>query len=256
MRLRWLLVLALVPALTPLPAAAQSLADIVARVKPSIVGVGIYSPTARPPAQVQGTGFAVGDGSYVLTNLHVVPEKLKKKEKQELVIFIGTGNTAEARVVELVMQDPDHDVAILKVPGAPLPALRLGDDENVREGDAVAFTGFPIGAVYGLYPATHRGIVAAWTPIATPAISPRQLSAKTIKRLKEEFFVFQLDATAFPGNSGSPLYRAETGEVIGIVSSVFVKESKENVLSSPSGITFAVPIRYARAALREIGALP
>lgn len=251
---RWIACLALV--LAPLPVAAQTLADIVERVKPAIVGVGTYSPTARPPAQVQGTGFAVGDGSYVLTNLHVVPEKLKKKEKQELVIFIGTGLTAEARVVELAMQDPDHDVAILKVPGTPLPTLVLGDDTAVREGDPIAFTGFPIGAVFGLYPATHRGIVAAWTPIAVPALSPRQLNAKTIKRLKQDFFVFQLDATAFPGNSGSPLWDVTTGKVIGIVSSVFVKESKESALSDPSGVTFAVPIRYAKAALQELGAIP
>jgi S1-C subfamily serine protease len=53
--------------------------------------------------------------------------------------------------------------------------------------------------------------------------------------------VFQLDGTAYPGNSGSPVYHAETGAVIGIVNSVFVKGTKESALTQPSGITYAIP---------------
>jgi S1-C subfamily serine protease len=123
----------------------------------------------------------------------------------------------------------------------------------VAEGQQIAFTGFPIGAVLGLYPVTHRGIVSARTPIAIPQVTPGRLDPKMIKRLREKFEVFQLDATAYPGNSGSALYDAETGEVIGIVSSVFVKQSKEKVLSDPSGITYAVPISYARKLLQDAG---
>ena len=55
--------------------------------------------------------------------------------------------------------------------------------------------------------------------------------------------VFQLDATAYPGNSGSLLYDPETGEVVGIINKLFVKESKEVVLEKPSGITYAIPVR-------------
>ena len=65
--------------------------------------------------------------------------------------------------------------------------------------------------------------------------------------------MFQLDATAYPGNSGSPLYNPDTGAVIGIVNKVFVQESKENVLQKPSGISYAIPIRYARALLAKAG---
>ena len=56
--------------------------------------------------------------------------------------------------------------------------------------------------------------------------------------------MFQLDATAYPGNSGSPLYDPATGEVIGIVNMVFVKGTKESALTQPSGITYAIPSRY------------
>jgi S1-C subfamily serine protease len=56
--------------------------------------------------------------------------------------------------------------------------------------------------------------------------------------------IYQLDITAYPGNSGSPLYSAENGEVLGILNKVFVKESKETVLEKPSGISYAIPIKY------------
>jgi serine protease Do len=56
--------------------------------------------------------------------------------------------------------------------------------------------------------------------------------------------VFQLDATAFPGNSGSPLYDPATGEVVGILNMVFVKGTKESALTQPSGISYAIPSNF------------
>ncbi|MCK5189814.1 MAG: trypsin-like peptidase domain-containing protein, partial [Methylococcales bacterium] len=121
----------------------------------------------------------------------------------------------------------------------------------VREGQPITFTGYPIGMVLGLFPVTHRGIISAISPIVIPTLRSQQLNAKLLRRLKEPFNVYQLDATAYPGNSGSPVYDAETGHVIGIVNKVFVKESKENVLSKPSGITYAIPIRYLNDLLKK-----
>lgn len=254
---RRLLVGALLAALfglCPGEGGAAGLAVTVVRVKPAIVGVATFLATRRPPAALHGTGFAVGDGRHVLTNLHVVADVGGDGNRERLVVLVGIGRDAEMREATVVAGDAAHDVAVLAIEGPPLPTLDLGDDSLLAEGDEIAFTGFPIGAVLGLFPATHRGIVAAWTPIAIPAVDPSQLDVAMIKRLREEdFYVFQLDATAFPGNSGSPLYRAATGEVVGIISSVFVKSSKESVLSEPSGITYAVPIRYAKELLRAAG---
>jgi S1-C subfamily serine protease len=56
--------------------------------------------------------------------------------------------------------------------------------------------------------------------------------------------IYQLDITAYPGNSGSPLYAADSGEVIGVLNKVFVKEAKETVLEKPSGISYAIPVKY------------
>lgn len=234
------------------PAMAASLSDTIRLVKRSVVGVGTFHEIRRPPTRLMGTGFVVGDGSLVVTNHHVADARMAQNGKEFLAILVGTGRTVEIRRAEVVASDPDHDVAILRHTGAPLPAIPIGDDGKVAEGQEIAFTGFPIGAVLGLYPVTHRGIISARTPIAIPPVASRHLDPTMIKRLREPFTVFQLDATAYPGNSGSPLYDPETGDVYGIVSSVFVKETKEKVLSDPSGITFAVPIAYARALLEKL----
>ena len=55
---------------------------------------------------------------------------------------------------------------------------------------------------------------------------------------------FKSNLSKSPGNSGSPLYAADSGEVIGILNKVFVKESKETVLEKPSGISYAIPVKY------------
>ena len=235
------------------PANAQDLRQVVKRVKPSIVGIATYQKTARPPINLRGTGFVVADGLHVITNAHVIPEKLNKKRKESLVVLVGRGDNVQARPAVMVANDVDHDVAVLKIGGKPLPALRLGNDNKAEEGQMVAFTGFPIGAVLGLYPVTHRGIISSITPIATPLPSAKGLDVNTIKRLRDRYPVFQLDATAYPGNSGSPLYDVESAKVIGIVSSVFVQSSKERILQDPSGITYAIPIRYAKTLLATLG---
>lgn len=240
------------PLATPSGAAAE-LTEIIEAIKPGVVAVGTYQVTRRPPAKVLGTGFAVADGRHILTSAHVLPKELDTARREQIAIFHGTGAQSRYRPVKVVATDDTSDLAVLKVSGPPMAALRLGDESAVREGQRIAFTGFPIGAVLGLYPVTHRGIVSAITPLSIPQMSARELDVRLIRQLQDRTTVFQLDATAYPGNSGSPLYEAETGRVIGIVNSVFIKETKERVLQDPSGISYAVPIGHARALLARLG---
>lgn len=230
---------------------ANGLADTVAKVKPSIVGVGTYLPTRAPQSQLHGTGFVVGDGYHVITNAHVVKLKLALNKKEKLVIFAGTGKRVSRRDARVLLLDEDHDLALLRISGTKLPALTVGDSRKAREGQSYAFTGFPIGVILGLYPATHRGIISSITPIAAPMADSRQLTPALIKRLKAAYKIFQLDATAYPGNSGSPLYDEYTGQVIGVINSVFVKGTKEAAIENPSGITYAIPSRYVSALLNK-----
>lgn len=228
-------------------AASDGLPDTIERVKPAIVAVGTFLPTRRPPAVFRGTGFVVGNGRLILTNSHVVPKKGGLQDKEHLAIYSGTGRKVTRRAVRLLARDDAHDLAVLAFNGPSITALRLGDSRTVREGQRVAFTGFPIGMVLGIHPATHTGIVSAISPVALPQIRSKDLSVRMIKALRDPYDVFQLDATAYPGNSGSPVYRAQDGVVIGVINKVFVKSTKENVLKDPSGITYAIPIRYGRA---------
>ena len=92
--------------------------------------------------------------------------------------------------------------------------MSLGESSRVRAGEEYVFTGFPLGIIFGLYPVTHRGMVSSITPIALQANAASQLDSTQIRHLRSRFDVFQLDATAYPGNSGSPLYDTETGKVV------------------------------------------
>lgn len=235
----------------PASAPAAELSATVKRIKPSIVAVGTRQETRRPPSRLLGTGFAIGDGRFVVTNAHVVPKTLDEKNREYLAVFVGTGRNPSVRRARVVAVDADHDVALLEYDGARLRGLVLGDDMSLLEGQAIAFTGFPIGAVLGLYPVTHRGIVSAITPIAVPLRSGRRLDSNIVRRLRDNFRVFQLDATAYPGNSGSPVYDPSTGRVLAVINSVYVKRTKEKILQDPSGITYAIPIRHARALMRK-----
>jgi S1-C subfamily serine protease len=148
--------------------------------------------------------------------------------------------------------DSSRDLALIQIAGGALPALPLQTDETVREGQSIGYIGFPIGAALGLSPVTHRGIISAITPIVLPGANAGQLNAKVIRRLKSgSFEVYQLDGTAYPGNSGGPVFEMEKGRVIAIINMVFVKGTKESVLTQPSGISFAVPVQYLVELLDE-----
>ena len=228
-----------------------ALPDTIEKVKPSIVGVGTLLKVRRPPSQLLGTGFAVANGRYVITNHHVIPDEFDHSKNESLVVFIGTGRDSIVRPATLIKIDKQHDLALLEVSDFRLPAMQLGKMSQVREGELYAFTGFPIGAILGLYPVTHRGIVSAISPVAIPVTSTQQLDVAMIRRLQNAYNIIQLDATAYPGNSGSPLYDAETGVVLGVINKVFVKETKEKVLEKPSGITYAIPVTHVRALLES-----
>lgn len=235
--------------------ALAGLSDTIQRIKPAIVGVGTYAAVRGAQASYRGTGFVVADGRHVVTNAHVLPPSLDVKQGEQIVVFVGV--KGRPRRAEKVIADQEHDLVLLKIEGVALPTIPLGKASQVKEGDLIAFTGFPIGPVLGLHPVTHRGIVSAITPIATAGMTSRDLNARRIQHLRSQpFKVFQLDATAYPGNSGSPVYDQNTGKVLGVVNMVFVKGSKENVLKDPSGITYAIPVDHLKKLLRRAGLKP
>lgn len=228
------------------------LPDTLAKLKPGIVAVGTYLPKRNPRSVFLGTGFVVGDGKYIVTNAHVVPETLDVEHLEKIAVFYRQGNTEQMLLATEAAMDKAHDLAVLKIT-EPLPALKLGDADAVKEGQIYAFTGYPIGMVLGLYPVTHRGMISAITPNVIPTINAGQINPKLLKRLGEPYTVFQLDATAYPGNSGSPLYDVDSGAVVGVIDKVFIQQSKENALTHPSGITYAIPVNHVAKLLKDNG---
>ena len=221
---------------------AAALPDSVAKIKPSVVAIGSFQITRTPPTTFSGTGFVVADGRHVITNAHVLPRELKVEHKESLVVLTGGSDGAENRRAQIIAIDRGRDLAVLLVDGPPLPALTIGDSSSVREGQELAFIGFPVGMALGLFPATHRATLAALVPIARAGITAKQLNPRMIKRLRDSaYVVFQLDATAYPGNSGSPLFDPETAQVYGVINSVFIQGTREQAISRPSGITYAIP---------------
>lgn len=236
-------------------AGAPDAAGVIARIKPSIVAVGTFERARSPSFQFRGTGFAVGDGNTVATNAHVLPGRVDAARLESVAVLMPgpQANTAQVRVGRPAKIDVEHDLALIRIDGTPIPVLTLGDSNDVREGQDVLITGFPIGAVLGPIPVSHRGMVSAITPIAIPQRSASDLRSAVVVRLSQgPFTVFQLDATVYPGSSGSPVYDPTSGEVLGIVNMTFVKGSKEAALEKPSGISYAIPASHLKALLQTL----
>lgn len=232
------------------PAVQAGLPEVVASAKPAVLPVGLFNALTSPRFTFRGTGFAVADGRVLATNAHVVPEDGAELERLAIQI---TGNRRpspeaplEVRRLTVITVDRSHDLALLRIEGEPLPTLALAD-APAREGQSVAFMGFPIGGVLGFAPVVHRATVSSIAPIVLPPPNAARLDAAQVARLRAgPFDILQLDGTAYPGNSGGPLIDPDTGAVLGVINMVLVKSNRENLLSQPSGITYAIPVQHLR----------
>jgi len=232
------------------PASASGIVGLIASMKPSVCAVGTYNALDSPRFGFRGSGFFVGNGSLVATCWHVLPDPSADAGpgvKTLAVLLPSPDGGAEVREAELVASQRAHDLALLRVKGRPGTPVNLAADSSPQEGMEVVLMGFPIGGVLGFKAVTHRGIVASIVASALPTAQARQLKESAVSRLREgSFELLQLDATAYPGNSGGPLFDVDTQQVIGVVNMVLVKNNRESALSQPTGITYAVPVRYLR----------
>jgi serine protease Do len=161
-------------------------------------------PARNPRAVFLGTGFSVADGRVIVTNAHVVNKPLDVVHMERLAVFYRQGGEERMLLTDLAKADEYHDLALLSLAEGKLPALEVGDSDQVREGEQYAFTGFPIGMVLGLYPVTHRSIISAISPNAIPVLDSKQLNMDMMKKLQKPYDVFQLDATAFRAIAAAP----------------------------------------------------
>lgn len=230
-------------------AAPGPLVQVVQRLRASIVALSRVEVGRGTLPIISGTGFVVGDGTRLITNAHVI-DSADGRSKVGVSALVRTGTTLERRTARVITTVPQADLALLALDGAPLPPLQLrADAALVPEGTEIGIIGFPIGGALGPIPATHRGIIAAHAPNASPLADSRGLDPAYIRMSR--FMVYQLDIVAYPGNSGSPVFLTDTGEVIGIINSTFIKTTKERALTDPSAISFAIPSAFAVTLLEQ-----
>ena len=231
----------------------------IAKVKPSVVIVGTFKSTSSPRFNLRGTGFVVGNATLgssnlVVTNAHVLERPADQDPDAVLVVQIRIGpSELQMRQATVLEVDKVHDLALLRFEGAPVAALTVRDSAMVLEGQSVAFMGFPIGGALGYSPVTHRGMISSIAAAALPTPTSRQLNEKTIRGLRGSgsFNIFQLDGTAYPGNSGGPLFDPDNGDVLGVVNMVFIKGTRESALTNPSGISYAIPSGFVMQLLER-----
>lgn len=223
--------------------AHADLIETVMRMKPSVVLVGTYGATDSPRFAFRGTGFIVDTGNLAITNAHVLPEALPGNNARSIVVQVwsepGQWNLRSARVAAM---DRIHDLALLEFDGPRGNPVTLAQ-VAAREGAAVAFMGFPIGGALGFSHVTHRATISAITSVALPAPTANSLNSRNITQIRTGAFnIMQLDGTAYPGNSGGPLFDLQSGDVVGVVNMVLLKGTKESALTQPSGISYAIPV--------------
>lgn len=233
---------------------AAGMVDAIKQVRRSVVAIGTHQKLGQPPIRLMGTGFVVADGSYIITNSHVLPKMLNAKTQESLQAFYGIEENVRNFELDVVAEDAEHDLALLRIVGSmKLPPLVLAKS-MAPEGTRTAITGYPLGSLLGLYPITHEGIISAVKERSFAAYSQGQLTAERVRRLRNSFIVYQIDTNAYPGNSGSPLYDAATRQVLGVVQSVAVREkSQASAIEAPTGFTFAVPSQFVSALMARNG---
>ncbi len=168
--------------------------------------------------QSLGSGVIIdGKRGFILTNAHVV------EKTGTITAILNDDREYEAQVVGA---DPDSDLAILRIESdKPLPAIEMGDSEDLMIGETVIAIGNPFGF-------SHT--------VTTGVISALNRSIRTEGRVFQDFI--QTDASINPGNSGGPLLNIN-GALIGINTAIYAKAQ---------GIGFAIPINKAKRIVNDL----
>lgn len=200
-----------------------SIMQIASMAKPAVVAISTETQITNPFGQTgivpaAGSGFIITANGYVVTNFHVI------EGAQSITVALDDGQIFKAVVVG---SDRRNDLAVLKIDGANLPTVVLGDSKDLEVGELAVAIGNPLGELSGTVTA---GIISALDREVT-------IDGMTMNLL-------QTDAAINSGNSGGALINS-FGEVVGI-------NNAKNAGAGIEGLGFAIPIDMAKPIIESL----